>query len=298
MLAGGGCAERASTRGRAAALGEVLVAFVLVHVSWRAFKNFTWLGKLETSAHLNFSPGLLMIGFTVLAVRLHGCALSDFGLTLTNWRKNLNVGIACGVLEIVMFASVMLASGFRPADRVHPGTPWSLAIVGAAMALLFSLLLLAILRRPRAAFLVPPTVSVPILFFLWSLPILAAMFFHRPVGPMAGTVGWMIIGAGFGEEIFFRGYVQTRLDLAFGKPIALAGLRFGTGLIVSSLLFGLVHALNTVDYFRGQYHFNWPSGLFNAFAGVAFAVLREKTGSIFPGAIAHSLGDVLERLGG
>jgi membrane protease YdiL (CAAX protease family) len=205
-------------------------------------------------------------------------------VNLKDWRYNLNLGIFWGVLEPVTLLVILRLSGFHPANYVNPGTPWWLALIGSVIALVYALLLIRLLQKPRKwlAAAAPVAVSVVVLLVLWSLPVLAAVYEHRPAGPMIGTVGWMILGAGLGEEIFFRGYIQTRLDLAFGKPVALPGIRFGMGLIVSSLLFGLVHALNTVDYFNGQFHFNWSSCVFNCFAGLVYAVMREKTGSLFP----------------
>lgn len=286
-------------RSRALALLEVLLAFGLVHVGWRSFKHFTWLGRLEGAAGQNYSAGLFMILFSVLAVRLRGWILAEFGVNLKDWRYNLNLGIFWGILTPVTLLILLRLTGFHPANTVRPGTPWSLASSGSGMALVYAMLLLWMLRKPRRAVsAVPPTASIPLLLVLWSLPILAAIHARRPVGPMIGTVGWMVIGAGLGEEIFFRGYIQTRLDLAFGKPIALPGIRFGVGLIVSSLLFGFVHALNTVDYFQGRFQFAWASGVFNCFAGAVYAVMREKTGSIFPGVIAHGLEDVMTRIPG
>lgn len=241
-----------------------------------------------------------MIAFSIGAVRLRGWNLSDFGLNLKNWRYNLNLGIVWGILSpIALLFALLLTGGYRL--RVsHPGeAPWNLALLASCMAIASSLLLLLMLSRRRAALAAtPPTASIPALLVLWSLPALAALLFHRPFGHMVGVLGWMIVGAGLGEEIFFRGYVQTRLDLAFGRPVAFAGVRFGMGLIVSSMLFGLVHALNTVDYFHGQFHFNWPLGFVECFEGAVFAIMREETGSVFPGAIAHGLGDVLTRIPG
>lgn len=283
-----------SLRTRAAALVDILLAFALVHLCWRSFKHFTRLGQLESSSHQNYSAGLIMIAFTVLAIRLRGWQLSEFGLNLRNWRYNLNLGILWGVLSVMALLLILLCTGYRPQAHGSPKMPWKIAFVGCCVALTFSLLLLWIFgkrRRPVAA--VSPGVSLPVLLVLLSLPLLAAFHFQRPVAPVVGVVGWMFIGAGFGEEIFFRGYVQTRLDLAFGKPIPFMGIRFGAGLIVSSILFGLVHALNTVDYFNGRFAFNWPLGLFECFDGAFFAVMREKTGSVFPGAVAHGLSDVL-----
>ncbi len=55
----------------------------------------------------------------------------------------------------------------------------------------------------------------------------------------------MLLTAGFTEEVFFRGFLQTRLE-------ALTGSKWG-GLIVTSLLFGLYHL--PYAYFNP----NWPS---------------------------------------
>lgn len=55
----------------------------------------------------------------------------------------------------------------------------------------------------------------------------------------------MILTAGFTEEVFFRGFLQTRLE-------ALLGSKWG-GLIVTSLFFGLYHL--PYAYFNP----NWPS---------------------------------------
>jgi uncharacterized protein len=107
---------------------------------------------------------------------------------------------------------------------------------------------------------------------------------------------WLFLGAGFGEEIFFRGYIQSRVDVAFGYQFHWLGLQFGVGLLVSSLLFGFIHALNTVDYFHGRFDFGWSYGL-EAFAeGTLYGGIRAKTGSLLPGAITHGLLDIFARI--
>jgi hypothetical protein len=58
----------------------------------------------------------------------------------------------------------------------------------------------------------------------------------------------------------------------------------------------MIHALNTVDYFAGRYDFAWRWLVVNVFSGLFFGVLREKTGSVLPGAIVHGLEDVLGRV--
>src|SRR5438105_12072252 len=66
-----------------------------------------------------------------------------------------------------------------------------------------------------------------------------------------------------GEEMFYRGYIQSRVNEAFGRPLRFLGVQFGAGLLVSALLFGFLHPLNMVDYFHGQLTFAWGFGIAN-----------------------------------
>ena len=85
--------------------------------------------------------------------------------------------------------------------------------------------------------------------------------------------------------------MQSRLNGSFGRPFRLLGVEFGFGVLVSSLLFGVMHALNTVDYFEGRFECAWQMGVATFFAGLFFGLLREKTGSIVAGGVAHGLSD-------
>jgi hypothetical protein len=104
---------------------------------------------------------------------------------------------------------------------------------------------------------------------------------------------WLFFGAGFGEEIFFRGYIQSRINQAFGRPYRWMNVEFGVGLIVSSVLFGSIHVLNTVDYFNGRYDFAWLWWLPSTASGLFFGFLREKTKSVVAGGVYHGLTDML-----
>ena len=118
------------------------------------------------------------------------------------------------------------------------------------------------------------------------------------IGFAALTVAWNVMGAGVGEEVFFRGFVQSHLNRVCGRPRQIWEIDFGPGLIASALLFGLVHALNTVDYFHGRWTFAWAYGAQNIFIGLGYGALREKTGSILSGVIVHALVDVWLRVPG
>jgi membrane protease YdiL (CAAX protease family) len=285
--------------GRAAAVLEVLAAFELVHVTYRAIKQLTPIGKWEAAAGTNLAPGVVMIAFTAAVLLLGRRDFRAYGLTLTRWKENLSLGLACTLATVACDAVGLALSGYafdptRPPDP-YANPPWTkLAIVSAFIAAGFLAALAMVAHRGRLFRSLPASISIPLVLGLVATLPLAAMARHRP--PMWGAALWLFCGAGFGEEIFYRGYIQSRVDHTFGPPYRWLGFDWGMGLLVSSLLFGFVHALNTVDYFHGRYDFGWRMGVQNIFSGLFYGLIRARTGSILPGAIEHGLSDVLARV--
>ena len=91
----------------------------------------------------------------------------------------------------------------------------------------------------------------------------------------------------------FRGYFQSRLNQAFGRPVRLFGIQFGIGLVIASLLFGLLHAFNTYDPAVGLSSLAWGWALSSFVGGLFFGVIREKTGTLVAPSIAHGLPDAV-----
>ncbi len=81
------------------------------------------------------------------------------------------------------------------------------------------------------------------------------------------------------EEVFFRGYLMARLEERWPSRRRLWGAPVGWPLLVSSLLFALGHFL--VD-FR-------PARLAVFFPALVFGWMRNRTGSVAPGAAFHAL---------
>jgi membrane protease YdiL (CAAX protease family) len=90
------------------------------------------------------------------------------------------------------------------------------------------------------------------------------------------------ITIGLSEEFFFRGYLQTQLNRRFARRFQFAGARFGWGLLLAALLFGLCHIV-TGDFARMR------TAVFGLFAGW----LRERTDSIAVPAAYHGFANVL-----
>jgi hypothetical protein len=87
---------------------------------------------------------------------------------------------------------------------------------------------------------------------------------------------------GLSEEFFFRGFAQTRLNHAFGRPYRFLGARWGWGLVAAALLFGLCHIVDG-NLTRMKVAF------FGLFAGW----LRERSPSIAVPAVYHGLSNIL-----
>ena len=271
---------------------EVLIAFVVVHLGFRAIKHFTGLGQLEGEARLNFTPGVVMILFSVGLLVVCGRRLASYGLTLAGWRENLKIGLLWGVV-LVTGAGLLRVAGVRHEPGAKPPTMVEGVIYGTAV--LVAVFALAwMLRRQRTILeRVPAGLGILVLLIVLCLPLVVALEYGRPFGYTLLTVLWLAIGAGCGEEIFYRGYIQSRVNESFGRPWRFLGVQFGMGLIVSSVLFGFLHALNSVDYFGGRFTFAWGFGIANVFTGLLYGCLRETTGSVVAPVVTHATLDVL-----
>ncbi|PWU14665.1 MAG: hypothetical protein C5B50_16815 [Verrucomicrobia bacterium] len=292
----GGCA-RNPLFGRVLAIVEVILVFALTHVAYRALKSFTVIGRWDSGT--NFVPGAMMILVTILVLVLCRRRFEAYGLGVSGWREHFSMGLMCSLVLIAVWATGYLVTmihldATRPPD---PHAPRQIQRVAglALIAVPAGIAVFAALRsRRQAAKRIPPVVSIPaILALLCVLPIVAMHYRQRALWIQAL---WLFLGAGFGEEIFFRGYIQSRVDAAFGCPVRLFGVQFGVGLGVSSVLFGFIHALNTVDYFRGRFDFGWAYGLEAVGEGILFGLIRAKTASVVPGAITHGLLDAWARI--
>ena len=105
---------------------------------------------------------------------------------------------------------------------------------------------------------------------------------------------WLFIEAGLVEEFFFRALLQSRLALFFKSP---AG-----GIVVSSLLFGLVHAPGL--YLRGAGSEGIEAPLpfiffvvftitYMSMAGIFLGVLYHKTKNLWLVMAIHAMADLI-----
>ncbi|MGH7899478.1 MAG: CPBP family glutamic-type intramembrane protease, partial [Candidatus Binatia bacterium] len=93
-----------------------------------------------------------------------------------------------------------------------------------------------------------------------------------------------LLAVGIPEEVFFRGYLQNRWNRLLGRPWRILGAPLGLGLLVQAVAFACCHVASG-DWWRLSVFF------FALLAGW----LRERSGSIFPGAAYHAVANVWYR---
>lgn len=208
---------------------------------------------------------LLILGALVLTRR----NLAAYGLRFRP------VGYHLGIAAIGLVPFLVLSATLAMLDwRRWPG-----ALIVSAVALA-ALVLLAWMLRKR------PTLGQP------DLPLaglaLVPAFLMLQQGPQIDAIllktlyAYLFVGPA--EELLFRGYIQSRLNQAFGRPWRFFGVSWGWGLIMTSVLFGLWHVV-----FRPTDPTAWLHGLWTVFAGFLFGYLREKTGSLVAPSILHGV---------
>lgn len=96
-------------------------------------------------------------------------------------------------------------------------------------------------------------------------------------------VGYHLFFVGIPEEIFYRGYVQSRLDEIWEKKWTVLGAQVGPGLLLTCAIFAAGHSLVVVQW--------WHFAIF--FPSLVFGWLRARTGGVMAGAMFHAFSNVL-----
>jgi membrane protease YdiL (CAAX protease family) len=284
---------RGSRRSGVLAFVEVLIACLLTPVLWQGFKHFTTLGRMEVSAGFNFSSGIATILVAICLFLWHRKRLADYGVSLSHWPDHLRTGLGWAVILIILFSPMRFGFyHYNGISQIPYGSWKSPVFIDASVAFFIIALFPWIFRILQGISIkVPISLALLILFCLWTTPLTLAYYQHRSVAHFSLVVSGLIITTGFGEEVFYWGYIQPRLDEVLGRPYCFGGIPFGSGLLVTAFLFGFVHTLNGVDFLHGHFNLNWGWGFVAFVAGLGHGLLRERTGSILAGTIVHGIND-------
>ena len=283
-------------RARLLAILEVVLVCAAVQALLQFWKSLAITRWELRNLGWSYSGMLVLVGVPALITWLARRSPAEYGLSLANWPTNLDIGIKAYVLSFIPLAVGVLGAQSLGLDylRLRGG-----AFV-AATQLVAVALMIRILNRHKPVQSGRKNLIVTLL--LLCFPIGLALALRSFNGIMLSTLFWQFVFSGFGEEFVFRGYVQSRLNAAFGRPLRWFGIQFGPGLIIASLLFGLLHAFNTFEPAVGLSSMAWGWALWTFVSGLFFGVIREKTGTLVGPGIAHGLpdavGEVLKQIGG
>lgn len=269
---------------------EIILTYVVLRLLGSGLRStgiVQW--ELETLGW-SYTGEILFIAIPALVIWLTRRNWADYGISLVDWATNLDIGIKAYLVRIISVGALVVVLLFGIGyTSLKGGLLISIADVFAIALMLW------ILARQKTVQNGKPNLIITGLLLLF--PILVGLAMNRLTLIVVSTVVWQFF-SGFGEEFVFRGYVQSRLNQAFGRPMRMFGVQFGWGLIVTSLLFGFFHAFNTYDPAIGLASLSWGWALFTTFGGLFFGILREKTGTLFAPGIAHGLPDAVgEALG-
>lgn len=229
-------------------------------------------GELEAGFAEPVVVQVVAVAVVLLLALVRRKRLAEYGIDFRNPRYHLDVMLTCFIP--VALASVPLA--------MLDYTSWSGALILAAVqiALLFALAWL-LRRKPSAEAGV-----LGALLVLTSGPVRAA---SSTAGKAVLVFLTYALFIGFGEEILYRGYMQSRLNEVFGRPFRYLGVSFGWGVLITNLLFGLMH-VGIQRWILGMpVDVTLAWGFWTVFGGLVLSLVREKTGSILAPALLHGL---------
>lgn len=107
-------------------------------------------------------------------------------------------------------------------------------------------------------------------------------FHAAPLWPALTRLTEEILVIALPEEAFYRGYLQTSLERDLGRQVTIWGVRFGPGLVLTSVIFAVGHLLTELD----------PARLAVFFPSLVFGLLRARTGGIGASVLFHALCNV------
>src|SRR5262245_8788015 len=107
---------------RALAIVEVVTAFALTHIAYRAIKQFTIVGAWDVAAHMNLTPGAVMIGITLVVLVVCRRSFEAYGLGCKQWRYWLALGLTGSLIILAIGAIGFLATRID-IDATRPPDP-------------------------------------------------------------------------------------------------------------------------------------------------------------------------------
>ncbi|MFO0724922.1 MAG: CPBP family intramembrane glutamic endopeptidase [Myxococcota bacterium] len=120
----------------------------------------------------------------------------------------------------------------------------------------------------------------------WQTELFHRRFELRLADGLFTSIVTQLLAVALPEELFFRGYLQGRMELLWPASRRVFGVPFGKAILVASAVFALAH-------FVGEYR---PDRLGPFFPALVFGLLRTKTQSIVAPVTYHAFCNILSEM--
>lgn len=232
----------------------------------------------------SYFTGALMVALGLFMIIFRRYEFNEMGVSTENWRTSVNYGARGWIFFIIpqYILSFILAWGVSYKDSIELAGLLGGIIVIAAF----------IMARRNEAKPVTNTRLLVISVVLLSPLVVRLIYEDFSLGLMKEFI-WNILVGGFVEEFFYRGYIQSSINLEYKRDWKLGKISFGPGLLVSSLLYGLGRGLRTIKPWKGAYPVSWSWTLFAFTVGFFYGLIRESSGDIIGSGTANSLIDAI-----
>ncbi len=266
---------------------EILFVYVVIHALGVALRSEGIMQWEIQNLGWTYTGSLAFIGVPAFVIWLMGRSWVEYGVSFINWPTNLDIGVKAYLVRFIPLLFGLGGAALLNLDykKLNGG------ILVAIMEFIAIVVMVWVLNRQKPVKLMLGNLITILLLLLF--PLVVGVVVKKLSIVIVSTVIWQFVFSGFGEEFVWRGYVLSRLNQSFGRPWQLYGIQFGAGLIISSLLFGLLHAFNTYNSAFGFASLSWGWAIFTTFSGLMFGIIREKTGSLVAPGIAHGLPDAV-----
>ncbi len=221
-----------------------------------------------------------------VAVEVVAASLAALLLLWLSMRPGLSVHVQGAIVSVAFFGvpAFVILTGRMSAEEAGLGAlHLKRAVLLAVVASVVTLVPYALLFTSGVAFVEALTLAASggttfARAFTSRLSELNAAQKFVVAPELLGTAAQHLLGVAIPEELFFRGYLQSRLDGVFGRRWRLFGTWVGPGLFVASLVFAVAHFVTIPSVFR----------LAVFFPSLLFGYLRARGGGIAAPSLYHA----------
>jgi len=265
------------------AVFEVVLVFLLTMIVMWILQYSPVAEWQNNFLHHYFHGHTVMILISLLAIFVTRKSFGTYAITFRNMRYHLNIASSC--LAVVMPLSALGFAFLLPKLQTSY-VDWDGALILSVLGIC-QVFLIAYLLKKKQTFSNLPSSNIILFLFLLVAAFSLAIFTTPYTKRISGFVFYLFF-VGFGEEILYRGYIQSRLNEAFDRSYHFFGVNWGWGIIIASLIFGFSH-MGILTLSLGEYVLRLPWVFWTFFSGLVFGFIREKTGSIVAPAVVHGM---------